>query len=91
MPPERKAPPRSPTHAALGQAIEVLVAENAEIDKDTVCRRSGLDEKQLGGLMRGTSNPTFETLLRLCEGLGVRIGVLMTKADELEDKRKKRS
>jgi DNA-binding Xre family transcriptional regulator len=91
MPPERKAPPRSPTHAALGQAIEVLIAENAEIDKDTVYRRSGLDEKQLGGLTRGTSNPTFETLLRLCEGLGVRIGVLMTKADELEDKRKKRS
>ena len=81
----------TPVDASVADSTLMLIAENAEIDKDTVYRRSGLDEKQLGGLTRGTSNPTFETLLRLCEGLGVRLGVLMMKADELEDKRKKRS
>lgn len=91
MPPERKSKPRSPDYAALGHAIEVLIAENPDIDKDTVSRDSGLEIKQINALIRGTSNPQLSTLLRLADGLHVRLGVVMTRADELRDKRSKRS
>jgi DNA-binding phage protein len=89
MPPERKSKPRSPDYAALGHAIEVLIAENPDLDKDTVSRDSGLDIKQINSLIRGTSNPQLSTLFRLADGLHVRLGVVMTKADALRDKRSK--
>jgi transcriptional regulator with XRE-family HTH domain len=86
MPPERKIPARSPSHAALGQAIASVLAENADIDKYTLYRDAGLDTKQINALIRGTSNPQLSTLLRLADGLHVRLGALMMKADELGDK-----
>lgn len=53
--------------------------------KWTVSRDSGLDEKQLGVLIRGTGNPTFTTLLRLAEGLHMRLGDLLRIADRLRE------
>ncbi len=69
----------------------MLIAENPDIDKDTVSRDSDLDIKQINALIRGTSNPQLSTLLRLANGLHVRLSVVLTKADELKDKRSKRS
>jgi DNA-binding phage protein len=86
MAPERKIPPRSPSHAALGQAIKLVLAEKPGIDSYTIYRDAGLDTKQINGLIRGTSNPQLSTLLRLADGLHVRLGALMMKADELQDK-----
>jgi DNA-binding phage protein len=90
VPPKRKSKPRSPDHAALGQAIELLIAEDADMTHDTVAFDGGLHVEQVSRLVRGQSNPTYTTLLRLCKGLHVRLGVLLTLTDTLLDKRARR-
>jgi transcriptional regulator with XRE-family HTH domain len=83
----RTAKPRSLRHAALGQAIELRIAEVAHMTLDTVAADSGLDEKQIGTFIRGQGNPTYSTLLKLCDGLHVSPGRLMLSVEELYEKR----
>ncbi len=83
MPPRRKSKPLSSDHAALAQAIELLIAEDPRISQRTVATDSGLNIRQINSLTRGQGNPTYETLLRLCEGLHVRLSELMTITDEI--------
>jgi transcriptional regulator with XRE-family HTH domain len=90
MPRPRTAKPRSLRHAALGQAIELVIAEHAHMTLDTVAAESGLDEKQIGTFIRGQGNPTYSTLLKLCEGLRVSPGELMLTAEKLHKKRLER-
>lgn len=90
MPRPRTAKPRSLSHAALGQAIELVIAEDAHMNLDTVAADSGLDEKQIGTFIRGQGNPTYSTLLKLCEGLHVSPGELMLRAEDLHKKRVER-
>ncbi|HEY2141576.1 MAG TPA: helix-turn-helix transcriptional regulator [Solirubrobacteraceae bacterium] len=90
MPRQRKSQPRSPDHAALAQAIELLIAEDAPMTQETVAEESGLNIKQVGAFVRGQGNPTYTTLLKLCKGLHVRPGQLMELTDELRDKRLRR-
>jgi transcriptional regulator with XRE-family HTH domain len=83
----RTARPRSLHHAALGQAVELVIAEDADMTLDTVARDSGLDEKQIGTFIRGQGNPTYSTLLKLCDGLHVSLATLTRRAEELHEKR----
>jgi transcriptional regulator with XRE-family HTH domain len=90
MPRPRTAKPRSLHHAALGQAINLLIAEDPRMTLDTVVAESGLDEKQVGTYIRGQGNPTYGTLLKLCDGLHVSPATLMLCAEELHGKRRVR-
>jgi transcriptional regulator with XRE-family HTH domain len=90
MPPQRKSKPRSPDHAALAQAIELLIAEDAHMTQETVAGEGGLNVKQVNALVRGQGNPTYTTLLKLCEGLHVKPGELMARADGLRERRARR-
>jgi transcriptional regulator with XRE-family HTH domain len=83
----RTAKPRSLHHASLGQAIELVMAEDASMTLDTVTADSGLDEKQIGTFIRGQGNPTYSTLIKLCDGLHVSPDVLITRAQDLYRKR----
>jgi DNA-binding phage protein len=74
---------RSLRHAALGWAIESVIAESAGMTPGTVADDSGLDEKQIGTLMRGQGNPRFTTLQRLCDGLHVTLAELALREEEL--------
>jgi transcriptional regulator with XRE-family HTH domain len=87
MPRPRTATPRSSRHAALGEAITLLIAEDRRMTLDTVAADSGLDEKQIGTYIRGQGNPTYGTMLKLCNGLKVSLATLIDKAEELHDKR----
>ncbi|HEY3865852.1 MAG TPA: helix-turn-helix transcriptional regulator [Solirubrobacteraceae bacterium] len=87
MPRPRTAKPRSLQHAALGQAIELVIAEDVDMTLDTVVRDSDLDEKQIGTYIRGQGNPTYGTLLKLCDGLHVSLATLMSRAQWLHEKR----
>jgi DNA-binding phage protein len=87
VPRPRTAKPRSLRHAALGQAIELVIAREPHMTLDTVASDSGLDEKQIGTSIRGQGNPTFGTLLKLCDGLHVSPGELMVIVDTLHKKR----
>ena len=64
----------------------MVIAENADMTQESVADDAGLDAKQVSSFACGRGNPTYETLLRLCEGLHVSLGELMVRADELYDK-----
>ncbi len=90
MPPARKSKPRGPAYAALGHAIEVLIAEDPDISRETVVAESGLNISQVNELISGLGNPTFRNLLRLCVGLHVEIDELMVRARQLREQRGRR-
>ncbi len=90
MPPQRKHPPRSPELGALGQAIEALIAEDADMTQESAAHDGDLDVKQVNEFIGGQGNPTYTTLGKLCKGLKVRPGELLTRADKLLEKRSRR-
>ena len=87
MPRPRTVKPRSLRHATLGQAIELVIAENVDMTQETIAADSGLAVKQVGTFIRGRGNPTYTTLLRLSEGLHISLGELMLRAEDLYEKR----
>jgi transcriptional regulator with XRE-family HTH domain len=44
-----------------------------------------LNIRQVSDFARGQGNPTYTTLLRLCDGLHVSLGELLTKADAFRE------
>jgi transcriptional regulator with XRE-family HTH domain len=82
MPPARKSKPRSPEHAALGNAIRQL-REAKGLTIEGLADLIGTDLTQLGGVERGTRNATYEYLLRVAKSLGTSVGEMTTLADQL--------
>jgi prevent-host-death family protein len=68
--------------AALGKAIEMMIADNG-LTREQVAGDSGLDPRKVGSLICGQDNPTQRTLLRLCDGLHTSPATLLALADEL--------
>jgi transcriptional regulator with XRE-family HTH domain len=82
VPPARRSKPRSPEHAALGEALRTLRGE-AGMSQEDVAERAGTDLTQVGGIERGVRNPSYTTLLRLADALETTVGDIATLADEL--------
>lgn len=82
MPPPRRSKPRSPEHAALGEAVRQLRLE-AELSQEELAEAAGTDLTQVGGVERGVRNPSYTTLLRLASALGTSVGEMATRADRL--------
>lgn len=84
MPPARKSKPRTPELGALGEAIRRLRTE-AGLSQEQLAERVATDLTQIGGLERGTRNPSYTTLLRLADALKTRVGEIVLLADRLGD------
>jgi transcriptional regulator with XRE-family HTH domain len=82
MPPRRRSTPRSPEHAALGEAVRRLRL-GAGLGQEELAERVETDLSQVGGIERGTRNPSYATLLRLAAALGTRPGEIVSLADAL--------
>jgi len=82
MPPPRRSKPRSPEHAALGEAVRQLRLE-AEMSQEQLAEAAGTDLTQVGGVERGVRNPSYTTLLRLAGALGTSVGEITSRADRL--------
>jgi transcriptional regulator with XRE-family HTH domain len=82
MPPQRRSKPRSPEHAALGEAVRRLRLE-AKLSQEQLAERAGTDLTQVGGIERGVRNPSYTTLLRLASALETSVGELTSLADRL--------
>jgi transcriptional regulator with XRE-family HTH domain len=82
MPPPRRSKPRSPEHAALGEAVRQLRAD-AEMSQEELAEAAGTDLTQVGGIERGVRNPSYTTLLRLADALGTEVGELASLADRI--------
>jgi transcriptional regulator with XRE-family HTH domain len=70
-----------PSQRALGLAIRTL-REEAGYSQESFARHAGLDRSYYGAIERGVFNLTFESLIRIAEGLGVGLGELCTRADK---------
>jgi transcriptional regulator with XRE-family HTH domain len=86
MPPQRRSKPRSPDHAALGEAVRRLRLE-AGLSQEQLAERAGTDLTQIGGIERGVRNPSYTTLVRLADALETSVGELASLADELRSGR----
>lgn len=84
MPPARRSKPRSPDHAALGEAIRTLRLE-AGMSQEQLAEGAGTDLTQIGGIERGVRNPSYTTLVRLAGALDTTVGEIATLADELRE------
>jgi transcriptional regulator with XRE-family HTH domain len=82
MPPQRRSKPRSPEHAALGEAIRQLRLK-AGMSQEQLAEGAGTDLTQIGGIERGVRNPSYTTLLRLAAALETSVGELTSQADRL--------
>lgn len=85
MPPQRRKEPRSPEHAALGDAVRTLRSK-VGLSQEQLAEGAGTDLTQVGGIERGVRNPSYTTLLRLAGALDTTVGELTTLADKLRAK-----
>lgn len=86
MPPARKRKPRTPELAALGDAIKQLRTE-AGFSQEQLAERASTDLTQIGGLERGTRNPSYSTLVRVAKALKTQVGEIATLADRFADEK----
>ncbi len=84
MPPRRRSQPRSPEHAALGEAMRRL-RQQAGLSQEQLAERADTDLSQIGGIERGTRNPSYSTLVRLATALGTTVGAIAILADEIRN------
>ncbi len=82
MPPRRRLPPRSPEHAALGEAIQAR-REELGLSQEALADAAGIHITHVGGMERGVRNPSYATLVRLTRALKTTPGALLTAADKL--------
>jgi transcriptional regulator with XRE-family HTH domain len=82
VPPRRRAKPRSPEHAGLGEAL-LQMRKKAGLTQEQLADRAGTDLTQIGGLERGTRNPSYATLIRLANALETKVGAITTLADRI--------
>jgi transcriptional regulator with XRE-family HTH domain len=82
MPPRRESTPRSPEHAALGEAVRRL-REARGWTQEKLAEEVASDLRQVGGIERGLRNPTYLTLVRLARALETQPGEIVGLADRL--------
>ena len=82
MPPRRQSQPRSPEHAALGEAVR-LTRTGRGFSQEALADAASVHITLLGGVERGTGNPNYATLVALAYALGLTPGQLVARADEL--------
>jgi transcriptional regulator with XRE-family HTH domain len=79
------ATPVSSAHVALGRAIRDFRV-NRDISQEELAHLSDLGRKTIYQLEGGLTNPRYESLLRVAEALGIRLGELIAHADDLAEK-----
>ena len=81
--------PRSPAHAAFGQAIRQLREEHG-ISQEAFALKCGIDRSHYGGMERGERNPSLTTVYKIADTLRVRPSEIHARAEQLENATDKR-
>lgn len=76
--------PSDQPQPALGKAIRQL-REKQGLTQEAVAHDAGITTATLGVIERGHSNPTWATLKGIAAALGISMGDLGRRADELEN------
>jgi transcriptional regulator with XRE-family HTH domain len=53
----------------------------ADLSQEAVAERMGVDRAHISALEMGKTNPTVQTLSRLAEALGIKVGLLFYEDD----------
>ena len=77
---------RTAEREALGRAVRELRLARG-LSQEQLGHESGLHRNYVGGVERGELNPTYESLLRLAAGVGVRASALVCLTERLLDER----
>jgi transcriptional regulator with XRE-family HTH domain len=73
-------------NAALGLAVRELRTKKA-MTQEQLAQKAELHPTYLSGIETGARNPTWRTITRVCEALGVRVSELARLAERLEGER----
>jgi len=76
-------PPRSPAHAAFGQALRSLRVEHG-LSQEALAFACGLDRTYVSGIERGERNPSLTNILRLAAALEIGPADLMARAEAIQ-------
>jgi transcriptional regulator with XRE-family HTH domain len=76
--------PTMPDAAALGREVHAIRAER-HISQVQLADSTGFRQSWISDVERGQRNPSWSSLVRLAEGLGVRTSALVKRAEELVD------
>jgi len=79
MPPPRRKPPRSPRHAALGEAVRRR-REELELTQEELAEEKYWTRAKIGAIECGTGNPNLSTLLELGDALKADMADLFSSA-----------
>ena len=69
-----------PTTQALGLAVREMRRRQA-LSQEELAHRSGLHPTYISGIERGQRNPTWTSIGRLCQALGVTVSELARAAE----------
>jgi len=75
---------------ALGQAVRDLRSARG-VSQEDLAHLSGMHRTYLGGIERGTRNPSFTNLARLADALEVRPSELLALAETLDERADRRA
>jgi len=75
--------PSAPNCTALGLAVREL-RKRRELSQEDLAHASGLHPTYLSGIERGQRNPTWRSLGRVTDALGVQMSELAALAQELD-------
>ncbi len=73
----------SPAQTALGLAVRQLRLQ-MPVSQEALGHESGLHRNYVSGIERGERNPTYNSLIRLAQALGVRVSELIALAEKLD-------
>jgi transcriptional regulator with XRE-family HTH domain len=73
---------RTQEFAAIGWMMKVVIAEKG-LSRSKLADRTGIDYKLVSKYLKGEGNPTYRTLKRLCDGIGISLGELLLRAEDL--------
>ena len=82
MPPQRKKPPRSPQHAAFGEAVRRR-REELELTQEKLGEKKYWGGAKIGAIECGTGNPNLSTLLELGDALEADLADLFSSARDI--------
>jgi transcriptional regulator with XRE-family HTH domain len=77
-------PDAIPDVAALGQAVQAIRAERG-MSQVQLAEASGFRQSWISNVEHGRRNPSWENVVRLAQGLGVRTSALVKRAESLAD------
>jgi transcriptional regulator with XRE-family HTH domain len=73
-------PASAPDAAALGQAVR-LIRDERGISQVQLAAQTGFMQSWISHVERGSRNPSWSNVVRLAEGLGVKVSELVARAE----------